>query len=111
MTGTICISGDHEIDLSPIELAGVADSLREHTGAADLRVMREVFWPMDEGGMSFMLADELDAAEFAVFANVVRRSHEQARSGGSASFGLWEQLLAAVRVDVRSAHPLDAAAL
>ena len=102
MTGTICISDDHEIDLSPIELAGVADSLRAHTGAAEVRVMRELFWPMDEGGIACMLADELDAAEFEVFAAVVRRAHEAARNTGVAAFALWERLLAAVQSDLRS---------
>ncbi len=102
MTGTICISGDHEFDLSPLELAGVAEGLRAHTGAADKRVMREVLWPMEEGGIACMLADELDAAEFAVFAGVVRRAHEQARRTGAAAFALWERLLAAVRMDART---------
>ena len=101
MTGTICISDDHEIDLSPIELASVADSLRAHTGVAEARVMRELFWPMDEGGIACMLADELDAAEFTVFAGVVRRAHEQARRTGAAAFALWERLLAAVSADSR----------
>ena len=101
MTGTICISGDHEFDLSPIELAGVADSLREHTAPAEARVMREVFWPMDEGGFACMLADELDAAEFAVFAGVVRRAHAQARRTGAAAFALWERLFDAVHADAR----------
>ena len=110
MTGTICISGDHEIDLSPIELAGVADGLRQHAGAGDRRVVRELLWPMDEGGIACMLADELDAAEFALFAGIVRRAHAQARRTGAAAFALWEWLFDAVHADARCGAVDDATA-
>jgi hypothetical protein len=101
MTATICINGDHEIDLSSHELASVAEAMRAHTAAGEARVMREVLWPMDEGGLTLLLADELDGREFAVFAGVVQRSHEQARRGDGATFALWDRLLAAVRADAR----------
>lgn len=101
MTGTIYINTDHEFDLSQGELARVAERLRAHTAAADTRVMRELFWPMDEGGMQLLLVDELDADEFAVFSAVVHRSHEQARLADTGSLPLWEKLLAAVHADAR----------
>ncbi len=108
MTGTICINDDLEFDLSQGELARVAQALRQHTAAADARVMRELFWPMEEGGLDFLLADALDAAEFAVFATVVQRSHEHARRIDTASLPLWEKLLAAVHADRRYAANMPA---
>jgi hypothetical protein len=105
MDASICINDDREFDVTPGELGLVAGALRAHTGAAEARVMREVFWPMDEGGCSCLLVDALDAAEFAVFAEVLRRAYEQARLAAAAGFALWEELLAAVRADVRLALP------
>jgi len=101
MTGTICINDDHEIDLSQPELASVAASLRRNSEAADAAVMREVFWPMDEAGMTFLLADELDTGEFAVFAGVVHRAYDQTLRSEAGSLALWERLLVAVRDDPR----------
>ncbi|MBD9416996.1 hypothetical protein IB234_20720 [Pseudomonas sp. PDM16] len=71
MAGSIIINKQSVHDLRTIDFMWLAEELRSEKGKA-AAVLAKVLWPLDEGGMDMLQADDLDEVEFKLFAQTVR---------------------------------------
>jgi hypothetical protein len=82
MAGTIIISKHSVLDLRTIDFEWLAGELRLKIGKT-AAVIAKVLWPHDEGGMDVIQADNLDEAEFKMFAQVIREIYNSLAKTGT----------------------------
>ena len=67
MAGSIIISKDVQVLLSTSQFDYLVERVRRQFESSDLHVKDKVYFPMDEGGMTFISAEPLDAQGFTAF--------------------------------------------
>jgi hypothetical protein len=80
-----------------------AEAIRSCLQRLDQALMREVFGPCDEGGMSFVSVESLDAESFNRFAAAASDAFaaEQQANRGSVYWDIWRELLRVLEEDPR----------
>ncbi|MBU0600798.1 MAG: hypothetical protein KKD25_00135 [Gammaproteobacteria bacterium] len=103
MAGTILISDDQGLAISTVEFDYLVECIRGSFLPEDQSVAELVYEPLDEGGMTFISAVELDEHSYPIFAETVRRAC--ATSRGAASFSRfearWKEFLEIIEQDPR----------
>lgn len=76
MAGTILLSENEGLATSTVEFDYLVDRIRNGFSAQDGAIAAMVYEPLDEGGMSFISAADLDAVSYKAFAQAVKRAYE-----------------------------------
>jgi hypothetical protein len=104
MAGTILLSGNEGLATSTLEFDYFVDRIRTGFASQDEAVAAAVYEPLDEGGMTFISAADLDQAGYKAFAGAVKRAYEA--SIPEPSFprhkDRWLELLGMIERDSRS---------
>lgn len=78
MAGTILIGNKSGLAISSIEFDYMIERIRGAFMPGEEGISARVFEPLDEGGMTFISAADVDASAYQVFARAVRRAYERA---------------------------------
>lgn len=103
MAGTILVTDERGLAISTVEFDYLVECIRGAFLQEDQSVAELVYEPLDEGGMTFISAVELDELSYPVFAETVWRAY--VASKGTASFSRfearWKELLEIIEQDPR----------
>jgi hypothetical protein len=110
MGGTIFVSADRSLDTNTIDFLYFAERIRRELSAAEASALAPAYEAMDEGGMTFLCVDDLDAAAFRIFAAAAGRAHARAVADGSfAQLAVhWDAFIGMLEADARYAKPPSA---
>jgi hypothetical protein len=78
MAGTILIGKKSGLAVSSIEFDYMIDRIRGAFMPGEENIRKQVFEPLDDGGMTFISAADIDAHSYHVFSRAIRRAHEKA---------------------------------
>ncbi|WP_339385769.1 hypothetical protein [Burkholderia sp. Ac-20379] len=104
MAGTIMIAKNNMMGTSTLEFDYLVERIRAAFPVEYKSIASAVYEPLDEGGMTFISAIDLDQESYCVFSDAVHRAYKD--SMREASFPLhesrWIDLLGIVENDPRS---------
>ena len=103
MAGSIFLSKELRLPVSTQQFGYLVERIRPAFDTDEQEHLREIYSPMDEGGMNFISAEHEGEAGFkALFYAVVKANSIAASEDNYGSFApLWSDLLAKIRVDPR----------
>ncbi len=103
MAGSIIVSKELRFPVSSLQFDYLAERIRAGFDFEGQAYLKEIYSPMDEGGMDFISVKNENEAAFKSFVLAVLKAKEAASTEDSyATFGgLWEGLLAKIRLDER----------
>lgn len=103
MAGTILIGEKKGLPLSTIEFDYLVERIRLAFNNVDEDFMREIYEPLDEGGMTFISLIGLNEKGFQAFAHATAQAYSQDSQEGAISKykSRWNELLAVLADDPR----------
>src|SRR5882762_3030379 len=103
MAGSIFISKESRLPVSTQQFGYLVERIRVEFDAEDQPFVREIYSSMDDGGMSFISAENEGYAGFEAFFRAVAKAKLKAsvESNYDAFVQLWNDLLTKIRVDPR----------
>jgi len=102
MSGTIVISKSKSFDVRTIDFVRIVDILRSFKARSETAA--ELLETVDEFGMNMICADELDAAEFANFAHLMREVSDSLSVEDTGVADFLELVCTSINADERLAH-------
>jgi len=103
MAGSIFLSKELRLPVSTQQFGYLVERIRTAFDADAQACLREIYSPMDDGGMNFISAENEGEAGFEAFFRAIVRANSAAASEGNyeAFAQLWADLLAKARLDPR----------
>ena len=103
MGGSIFVSEDRSLDMSTVDFIDFAERIRRELSAEEASALAPAYEAMDEGGMTFLSVDELDAAAFRIFVDAAGRARARAMTDGSFATRAahWQALIGMLEADAR----------
>ncbi len=115
MAGFIHIDGDNGLSVNSIAFNAIAEFSRNYFSNQDKELVRDIYSPIDEGGMDIISLDEEGEDEFNAFYRGIKSAFDECKSLGKCGglemqyFGsvmrAWEELIHMLEVDKRYIKP------
>jgi hypothetical protein len=103
MGGSILVSEGQGLATSTVDFIYFAERIRRELSAEEAPAVAAAYEAMDEGGMTFLCLDELDAGAYRIFADAAGRARDRAMADGSfATLAVhWQALIETLEADAR----------